>query len=81
MADELDQIKKILGGDQSNIKMNYNKATVGLNMDQSVNQIKPGTLTYALNAAVENFDSSSVNYFFFLRYAIKSPSLQYSIIR
>jgi hypothetical protein len=31
-------------------------------MDQSVNQIKPGTLTYALNAALENFDASSVNY-------------------
>ena len=47
---------------QGNIRTNYNNATVGLNMDQSVNQIKPGTLTYALNAAVENFDASSVNY-------------------
>ena len=47
---------------QSNIKQEYNNATVGLNMDQSVNQIKPGTLTYALNAAVENFDANSVNY-------------------
>ena len=47
---------------QGNIKQEYNNATVGLNMDQSVNQIKPGTLTYALNAAVENFDASSVNY-------------------
>jgi hypothetical protein len=62
MADELDQIKKILGGDQSNIRQEYNNATVGLNMDQSVNQIRPGTLTYALNAAVENFDANSVNY-------------------
>ena len=62
MADELDQIKKILGGDQSNIKQEFNSASVGLNMDQSVNQIKPGTLTYALNAAVENFDANSVNY-------------------
>lgn len=47
---------------QGNIKQEYNNATVGLNMDQSVNQIKPGTLTYALNAALENFDASSVNY-------------------
>ena len=62
MADELDKIKQILGGDQSNIKLEYNFANVGLNMDQTLNQIKPGTLTYALNAALENFDASSVNY-------------------
>jgi hypothetical protein len=62
MADELDQIKKILGGDQSNINTGLNSASVGLNMDQTLNQIKPGTLTYALNAALENFDASSVNY-------------------
>jgi hypothetical protein len=48
--------------EQGNIRQEYNNATVGLNMDQSVNQIKPGTLTYALNASVENFDASSVNY-------------------
>jgi hypothetical protein len=47
---------------QGNIRQEYNSATVGLNMDQSVNQIKPGTLTYALNAALENFDASSFNY-------------------
>ena len=47
---------------QGNIRQEYNNATVGLNMDQSVNQIKSGTLTYALNAALENFDASSVNY-------------------
>tara|TARA_R110000782_G_scaffold74248_1_gene148406 strand:- start:901 stop:6027 length:5127 start_codon:yes stop_codon:yes gene_type:complete len=47
---------------QGNIRQEYNNATVGLNLDQSINQIKPGTLTYALNAAVENFDSNSVNY-------------------
>jgi uncharacterized protein (TIGR02145 family) len=62
MADELDQIKKILGSDQSNVKIEFNSANIGLNMDQTLNQIKPGTLTYALNAALENFDSSSVNY-------------------
>jgi hypothetical protein len=47
---------------QGNVRQEYNNATVGLNMDQSVNQIKPGTLTYALNAALENYDASSVNY-------------------
>lgn len=45
-----------------NIKPEFNSANIGLNMDQTLNQIKPGTLTYALNAALENFDSSSVNY-------------------
>ena len=48
--------------EKGNIRQEYNNATVGLNMDQTLNQIKPGTLTYALNAALENFDSSSVNY-------------------
>jgi hypothetical protein len=47
---------------QSNIRQEYNNANIGLNMDQTLNQIKQGTLTYALNAALENFDSSSVNY-------------------
>ena len=47
---------------QGNIRMEYNSASIGLNMDQTLNQIKPGTLTYALNAALENFDASSVNY-------------------
>ena len=47
---------------KGNIKQEYNNATVGLNMDQTLNQIKPGTLTYALNAALENFDANSVNY-------------------
>jgi len=47
---------------QGNIKQEYNNATVGLNMDQSVNQIKPGVLTYALNATLESFNANSVNY-------------------
>ena len=47
---------------QGNIRQEYNNATVGMNLDQSVNQIKSGTLTYALNANVENFDANSVNY-------------------
>jgi hypothetical protein len=62
MADELDQIKKILGGDQSNVNQEYNIASSGLNMDQSVNQIPKGSLTYALNANMENFDANSTSY-------------------
>ena len=46
----------------NNINPEYNVGRLGLNMDQSVNQIPKGTLSYALNAAVENFDSNSVNY-------------------
>ena len=45
-----------------NIRMEFGVATSGLNMDNTLNQVKPGELTYALNAALENFDSSSVNY-------------------
>ena len=62
MADELEQIKQILGGNKGNVNQEYNTATVGLNMDNTVNQVPKGALTYALNASVENFDSSSVNY-------------------
>ena len=47
---------------QSNIKQESNVARTGMNMDQSLNQVQQGQLTYALNAAVENFDSNSVNY-------------------
>jgi hypothetical protein len=46
----------------NNINPQYNVGRLGLNMDQSVNQIPKGTLSYALNSAVENFDSNSVNY-------------------
>jgi len=45
-----------------NIKSEYNVASTGLNLDNTVNQVPKGQLTYALNASVENFDSSSVNY-------------------
>jgi hypothetical protein len=45
-----------------NITNNFNAAQGGLNMDQTIAQIAKGKLTYALNAAVENFDSSSINY-------------------
>ena len=47
---------------QSNIQPNGNYAVTGLNMDSTLNQVKTGGLTYALNAALENFDASSVNY-------------------
>lgn len=46
----------------SNIRQEYNLGRVGLDMDSSVNQIQKGKLSYALNAALENFDSNSVNY-------------------
>ena len=44
------------------VRLEYNQAVTGLNMDSTINQVKTGSLTYALNATVENFDSSSVNY-------------------
>ena len=40
----------------------YNVASTGLNLENSQNKIKKGSLSYALNAAVENFDSNSINY-------------------
>ena len=48
--------------DQSNIKQEENVARVGMNMDLSMNQIPKGALTYALNGALENFDSNSTSY-------------------
>ena len=60
--DKLDQIKKLLDGDKSNVNLEYNVASVGMNLDNTVNQVPKGMLTYALNASLENFDSSSVNY-------------------
>ena len=47
---------------QGSVRIQHNNAVTGLNMDQSVSQIAKGSLTYALNAAVENFDSNSVYY-------------------
>lgn len=47
---------------QGNIRVEYNSANVGLNMDNTPNQVPKGALTYALNASVENFDANSVNY-------------------
>ena len=62
MADELDKIKQIVNGNQSNVNAQFNTATGGLNLDSSLNQIPKGTLTYALNATLENFDETSINY-------------------
>ena len=50
------------GEGTTNIIQENNVAQTGLNLDRTVNQIPKGQLTYALNAAVENFDSNSVNY-------------------
>ena len=47
---------------QSNINIEHNSGISGLNTDQSVTQVAKGSLTYALNAAVENFDANSINY-------------------
>jgi hypothetical protein len=56
------KIKDLVSPDSSAVNMNNNVAQTGLNMDQSVSQVGKGSLTYALNAAVENFDANSVNY-------------------
>jgi len=61
MAEELDRSQDS-SNTQNNINLGFNTATAGLNLDQTVNQISKGSLTYALNASVENFDSNSVNY-------------------
>ena len=47
---------------QGNVTNNFNAGQLGLNMDSTIAQVKKGVLTYALNASVENFDASSVNY-------------------
>ena len=46
----------------NNISVNANTASVGMNMDNSINQVPRGAVTYALNAALENFDANSVSY-------------------
>ena len=48
--------------EQSNIRLEIGVARTGLNLDSSIDQVGPGRLTYALNAAVENFDASTINY-------------------
>jgi hypothetical protein len=44
------------------INFENNSANAGLNMDNTPSQIEKGKLTYALNAALENYDSNSINY-------------------
>ena len=51
-----------MADEQANIKQNLDFAQTGLNLDLTPSQIKEGMLTYALNAAVENFDANSVAY-------------------
>ena len=48
--------------EQSNIRQENNTARVGMNLDLSVNQIPKGVLSYALNAALENYDANGVSY-------------------
>ena len=47
---------------QSNIKTEFNTASIGLNMDNSINQIQKGQLSYSLNGILENYDNNSVSY-------------------
>jgi hypothetical protein len=46
----------------SPINNEFNQATVGLNMDNSVSQTQKGQLSYGLNSVVETFDANSVSY-------------------
>jgi hypothetical protein len=48
--------------EQSNINQNPNQAAFGLNTDNILPQVKPGTLTYALNAQVDSFSGDMVTY-------------------
>lgn len=45
-----------------NVRINPGAAQAGLNLDSSVSQVGKGKVTYALNAAVENFDDNSISY-------------------
>jgi len=47
---------------KGDINFEYNQAIHGLNMDLTPSQIDKGSLTYALNAALENYDASGINY-------------------
>lgn len=48
--------------EQSNITNNPNQAILGLNTDNILQQVKPGTLTYSLNAQIDSFDGQMVTY-------------------
>jgi hypothetical protein len=47
---------------ESNINNNPNQALLGLNTDNTSQQIKPGQLTYALNAQIDSFDGNMITY-------------------
>ena len=47
---------------QGNVKQEFNVAAKGLNLDSSQNNIEKGILSYALNAAMENYDANSIQY-------------------
>ncbi len=57
MATQSDKDKPI-----SNISQNPNQAMLGLNTDSISQQVKPGTLTYGLNAQIDSFDGDMVTY-------------------
>lgn len=44
------------------VNSEYNQGFKGLNMDNIPSQIDKGSLSYALNAAIENFDANSITY-------------------
>lgn len=44
------------------VNQEFGQAFRGLNMDNIPNQVDKGSLSYALNAAIENFDSNSITY-------------------
>jgi hypothetical protein len=48
--------------DQNSVNNNPNQAMLGLNTDNILQQVKPGTLTYALNAQIDSFDGQMVDY-------------------
>lgn len=47
---------------QSDKKFEITQSVSGMDMDNSLNQVKKGKVTYALNAVVENFSGDSINY-------------------
>lgn len=47
---------------QGNIQQNPKIAAVGLNMGTILPQVKPGQLSWAVNAVLENFDGNSTTY-------------------
>ena len=48
--------------EKQNITQEYNVAKVGLNMDLAQTDLPKGSVSYAINAAVENFDSNGISY-------------------